>query len=184
MTFAFSLAFAGPAAAQLGGMNAEFAGAGARALAMGGAFIALADDATAAESNPAGLWKLRRPELAMQMVYSWDDRYVGQFMSQKFDPSLFKNKHYNFHEICRVLGKVDFVIIKSTKSLATHGKSNEKNRELYAQQMIPKLKDVATQLNELKITYQAIDGTNQNFTCVDVEMALFAFASQNKFSFM
>ena len=40
---------------QRGGIDAEFAGAGARPLAMGGAFLALADDSTAAEFNPAGV---------------------------------------------------------------------------------------------------------------------------------
>ena len=37
-------------------------GAGARALAMGGAFIAVADDATAGSWNPAGLALLDRPQ--------------------------------------------------------------------------------------------------------------------------
>ena len=36
---------------------------GARALGLGGAFISQADDSTAAQSNPAGLLNLRRPEL-------------------------------------------------------------------------------------------------------------------------
>lgn len=40
-------------------------GAGARALGMGGAFIAIADDATAASWNPAGLGQLERPELTL-----------------------------------------------------------------------------------------------------------------------
>ncbi len=44
-------------------------GSGARALGMGGAFIAVADDATAASWNPAGLTQLERPELSL--VYSW-----------------------------------------------------------------------------------------------------------------
>jgi hypothetical protein len=39
-------------------------GAGARGLGMGGAFIAVADDGTAASFNPAGLSQLRRSELA------------------------------------------------------------------------------------------------------------------------
>ena len=39
-------------------------GAGARGLGMGGAFIAVADDGTAAAFNPAGLSQLRRSELA------------------------------------------------------------------------------------------------------------------------
>ncbi len=40
-------------------------GAGARGLGMGGAFIAVADDGTAASFNPAGLAQLRRTEIAL-----------------------------------------------------------------------------------------------------------------------
>jgi long-subunit fatty acid transport protein len=40
-------------------------GAGARGLGMGGAFIGVADDGTAASFNPAGLAQLRRTELAL-----------------------------------------------------------------------------------------------------------------------
>jgi long-subunit fatty acid transport protein len=64
--------------AQFGGLNTEFAGGGARALAMGGAFIALADDATATEFNPAGLWQLRTPEVAAQFIYAYDERDVAR----------------------------------------------------------------------------------------------------------
>ncbi len=39
-------------------------GSGARALGMGGAFIAIADDATSASWNPGGLIQLERPEVA------------------------------------------------------------------------------------------------------------------------
>jgi long-subunit fatty acid transport protein len=42
-------------------------GAGARGIGMGGAFIAVADDGTAASFNPAGLTQLRRMELAAVM---------------------------------------------------------------------------------------------------------------------
>lgn len=53
-------------------------GSGARALGMGGAFIAVADDATAASWNPGGLTQLERPELSV----------VGSYLStqQDFDP--------------------------------------------------------------------------------------------------
>ncbi|MBU0993277.1 MAG: outer membrane protein transport protein [Proteobacteria bacterium] len=44
-------------------------GSGARALGMGGAFIAIADDATAASWNPAGLVQLKRPELSVVGSY-------------------------------------------------------------------------------------------------------------------
>jgi len=40
-------------------------GSGARALGMGGAFIGIADDATAASWNPAGLIQLELPEISM-----------------------------------------------------------------------------------------------------------------------
>ena len=39
-------------------------GSGARALGMGGAFIAVADDATAASWNPGGLIQLEKPEIS------------------------------------------------------------------------------------------------------------------------
>jgi len=59
-------------------------GSGARALGMGGAFIAVADDATAASWNPAGLTQLERPELSL--VYSWK-RFEEDFANTGFlDP--------------------------------------------------------------------------------------------------
>jgi hypothetical protein len=45
-------------------------GSGARAFGMGGAFLARADDATAASWNPAGLSYLRAPELSFAGVYN------------------------------------------------------------------------------------------------------------------
>lgn len=44
-------------------------GSGARALGMGGAFIAVADDATAVSWNPAGLAQLEKPELSLVFRY-------------------------------------------------------------------------------------------------------------------
>lgn len=52
-------------------------GSGARALAMGGAFIGIADDATAASWNPGGLFKLNRPEIS----------FVGDFIHRIEDNS-------------------------------------------------------------------------------------------------
>jgi long-chain fatty acid transport protein len=45
-------------------------GSGARASGMGGAFIAVADDATAASWNPAGLIQLETPEVSIATAYS------------------------------------------------------------------------------------------------------------------
>ena len=44
-------------------------GSGARALGMGGAFIAIADDATAASWNPGGLIQLETPEVSAVGAY-------------------------------------------------------------------------------------------------------------------
>ena len=44
-------------------------GSGARALGMGGAFIAIADDATAASWNPGGLVQLEKPEVSVVGAY-------------------------------------------------------------------------------------------------------------------
>jgi long-subunit fatty acid transport protein len=62
------------------GINASpnVVGSGARALGMGGAFIAVADDATAASWNPGGLTQLERPEFSA--VYSW------KWLSEDFKP--------------------------------------------------------------------------------------------------
>ncbi|MBF0507996.1 MAG: outer membrane protein transport protein [Deltaproteobacteria bacterium] len=46
-------------------------GSGARALGMGGAFIAVADDATAASWNPGGLIQLERPEISIVGASWW-----------------------------------------------------------------------------------------------------------------
>lgn len=61
-------------------------GSGARALGQGGAFIAVADDATAASWNPGGLTQLERPEFSI----------VGSFLStrQDFD----NNAQYAFDD--------------------------------------------------------------------------------------
>jgi long-subunit fatty acid transport protein len=55
-------------------------GSGARALGMGGAFIGVADDATAASWNPGGLIQLETPEVSMVGAYNMreeDTSYVA-----------------------------------------------------------------------------------------------------------
>ncbi len=50
----------------LSGLQFSFGNPGARALGMGGAFLGLADDASAAEANPAGLTILRKTEVSIE----------------------------------------------------------------------------------------------------------------------
>ena len=52
-------------------LQLSFSDPGARSMGFGGAFVALADDATAAFANPAGLVQLIRPEVSVEGRY-WD----------------------------------------------------------------------------------------------------------------
>ncbi len=85
----FALIFAQILVFSINSVNAQFApppvksiplptGSGARALGQGGAFIAVADDATAASWNPAGLIQLEKPEASI----------VGAFMQTDQDFSV------------------------------------------------------------------------------------------------
>lgn len=60
-----------PDALDFQGRSSLAFGSGARALGMAGAFLARADDATAASWNPAGLSYLRRPEVSI--VGKWEE---------------------------------------------------------------------------------------------------------------
>src|SRR5262245_43065913 len=63
----------------------SFVNPGARSGAMGGAFIGLADDATAAEANPAGLTILTKPEVSLEYRNSqFDEGRLNSF--QVFSP--------------------------------------------------------------------------------------------------
>src|SRR5919198_5041141 len=53
-----------------GGFQFNFNNPGARALGMGGAFLAVADDATAVVTNPAGLPTLQRPEMSAEVKFT------------------------------------------------------------------------------------------------------------------
>ena len=61
-------------------------GSGARALGMGGAFIAVADDATAASWNPGGLIQLETPEVSIVGSYfdSNEDLSFGFFLKTRY----------------------------------------------------------------------------------------------------
>jgi long-chain fatty acid transport protein len=67
-----------PLAGAPGSFDFSLSNPGARSLGFGGAFVALADDATAAFANPAGLVKLERPEVSLEGRY-W--RYDTPFLA-------------------------------------------------------------------------------------------------------
>lgn len=61
------------------GIQFNFSSPGARSLAFGGAFVGLADDATAAFTNPGGLTNLSLPEVAFE-ARGWD--YTTTFVDR------------------------------------------------------------------------------------------------------
>ncbi len=64
--FASSMSFAQTNDEGLANLQFNFGNPGARSLAMGGAFVAMADDATTALANPAGLVNLIKPEVSVE----------------------------------------------------------------------------------------------------------------------
>lgn len=65
------------ASAQDTTLQFSFANPGARSVGFGGAFVALADDATAAFANPAGLVQLTRPEVSIEgRHWSYDTTFT------------------------------------------------------------------------------------------------------------
>lgn len=61
------------------GIQFNLSNPGARSLALGGAFIGLADDATAAYTNPAGLTNLTKPEVSLEGRYF---RYTNSYLNK------------------------------------------------------------------------------------------------------
>jgi len=96
MVAALGLVAASAAWAQIQVNSApNIVGSGARALGMGGAFIAVADDATAASWNPGGLTQLERPELSL--VYNW--RSLGESFSDTDYLSMEDSSEVDFDDI-------------------------------------------------------------------------------------
>ncbi|MBF0525308.1 MAG: outer membrane protein transport protein [Deltaproteobacteria bacterium] len=72
-------------------------GSGARALGMGGAFIAVADDATAASWNPGGLIQLETPELSVVGAYgSSKDQNTSHFHPEANGEGTFSSFDVNY----------------------------------------------------------------------------------------
>jgi len=104
-----------PALAQQNFFN--FIGSGARARGMGGAFIGVADDATAISWNPAGLATLERPEASVVGNYTMDSykmevQYTDPGLAG-FDSDLsFSESHPSFN-----FGSVAFPLVVGERNL-------------------------------------------------------------------
>jgi long-chain fatty acid transport protein len=91
-----------------GGFEFNLNNPGARALGMGGAFLAVADDATAAVANPAGLPILQRPEISAEVKFTEytntipvftntrEEGLRGVYHSQDFDDHVTTPSFFSF----------------------------------------------------------------------------------------
>jgi long-chain fatty acid transport protein len=98
-------------------IDANFSGTGARALSLGTSFIALADDATASDFNPAGLLILERREVAMQLKYTWDDHreYLPLSSLQNIDDfEMFSDEYFTPSYLSFVLPRERFAFSVSS----------------------------------------------------------------------
>ena len=87
--FACTGAWAVVVGADILGVDFRFNNPGARANAMGGAFIGLADDATAAYTNPAGLTILTEPEFSIEYKISEiTTHFQDQVSKKEFDDTV------------------------------------------------------------------------------------------------
>jgi hypothetical protein len=117
---------------------------GARALGLGGAFISLADDATAAQANPAGLVNLRRPEL------------FAELRSQRYETSS-----------TQVGGSLDTLFFRGTLSAAAASEPEDTLSPTFISYVLP-LKRVALGFSRLE-SLNARTSTLNSFEIEGVE---------------
>lgn len=94
--------------------NSDFniTGAGARAEGFGGAFIGLADDATAVVWNPSGLTQLERPEASIVTRYISDKVALKNDINQQFNSEESTGRFsLNFASVAMPLSKSDQKIV-------------------------------------------------------------------------
>jgi len=75
-------------------INLNFIGAGARARGMGGAFIGVADDATASSWNPAGLSRLQKAEASVVGIF---ESYTPESDVEGFDAEPYQHSHFGLN---------------------------------------------------------------------------------------
>jgi len=97
LLFAHTNAYALILGAEIFGLGFRFNNPGARANAMGGAFIGLADDATAAFTNPAGLTILTEPEICIEYKYGeYTNRVYNYDRDEDYDDTIFDTSFLSF----------------------------------------------------------------------------------------
>ncbi|MFX1318043.1 MAG: hypothetical protein ACFE9D_04030 [Promethearchaeota archaeon] len=113
------------------------------------------------------------------------DRFLAQFFSRKVHPMILKWADFDIQNVFETLGIIDFALEddgrgKGVPRMAVYTeKFYRYNRNLFVDELIPRLQNLARQLSEADITYEGIDRNLHYFTSVDLQMAIFIFGKKN-----
>lgn len=114
------------------------------------------------------------------------DRFVTQFFSKKLSQRILEMEQFNMKNVFRNLKEIHFKIEddgrgKCVPRLAVYYKSAYKrNKFLFIDSFIPELERISELSIHNNIVYQGIDNEKHNLRPIDVEMAIFAFGTQNR----
>lgn len=114
------------------------------------------------------------------------DRFVAQFFSMRVSPQILGLRNYNMESIFRDIRLIPFEIEDDGRNICVprlavyYGSGYRRNRDLFVRDLLPELQRIAQALNAEGIRYKGIDGIEHQFSQVDVEMAVFAFGTQNR----
>ena len=97
---------------------------GARATALGGAFIGLADDATAVESNPAGLTQLYDPELSVEY------KHIANKENRPYENLNYENPSIEKKEISNFVNSLPFLSAALPYTWRSEDEETGEEREL------------------------------------------------------
>lgn len=114
------------------------------------------------------------------------DRFVAQFFSKTLSPTILDMAEFNMRQVLSDFSHIRLIIEdngthRCKPRLAVYQSRNyQNNRDLFVYRLIPELDNIAEQLNEQQIAYLDMNDTPKEFTRTDVEMAVFAFGTQNR----
>ena len=117
------------------------------------------------------------------------DRFVAQFFSKTLSPTILDMVEFNMRQVLSDFSLIGFKIEndgthRCKPRLAVYQRwGYQNNRDLFVYRLIPELDRIAEQLNEQQIAYLDMNDSPQEFTRTDVEMAVFAFGTQNRLYF-
>lgn len=117
------------------------------------------------------------------------DRFVAQFFSLTVSEGVLNYNQFDMNNVLRDIHPIRFRIEddgtgRCVPRLAVYQHwSYRTNRFLFISQLTPELIRIAKSLSEKEVKYLDIHDHAQDFSCVDVEMAVFAFSTKNRHYF-